>query len=321
MTIELNVAIRTSNSVGFIAKSEGLWLNTDTLELEAFNAANYADYIIAGSRVGSTVNVKGSLPAGAPAALYDFFPVEAVGTDGQGAGGFAEAYDQPAGGFFTARYNGVTEVDDLGDDVDADVALVTLTEQKQYSDVADTDSDAILAALINSCSEWIAGLVGRDLVQTTHTEYYHGDGSDMLILSKRPVVSITSIHIDSAREWAAATLIASTNYQLDKQAGMVRAWSLLGNWVCGTSNIRVIYVAGYTAGPEGTMPKDLKLAVMRLVDHQWRDGFTNRKLDVSSDVIGDANRTFRDAEVPKDVERILHRYRNFIGSEQFDYAD
>jgi uncharacterized phiE125 gp8 family phage protein len=321
MSEKLNVAWRTSNSVGFIAKKGSLWLNTDSLEYETYDAGNYADYIILGTRVGDTPVVEADFPTGAPAGKADILPVEAVGSNGAGLGGFSSTYDQPAGGLFEIQWNGSQITDLVGDDVDPLVALVTLTEAKQYLDITDSESDAIVAALINSCSEWVVGHIGRKLLSETLTEYYHGDGSSLLMLNRRPVVSITSIHVDGNRLWDSTSEVASSDYQLDKQAGMIRAWNLFGNWVCGTSNIRVIYVAGYTAGPTGTMPKDLKLAVLRMIDHQWRDGFQLRKLDKISDVVGDINTSYRDGDVPKDAQSILARYQNYLGSPQFDYAD
>lgn len=321
MTERLSVAIRTTNDVGFILRSGGQVLNVGTLLLETFASGNYASYIVAGTRVGGTPLVEAAVPAGSPAAKYDVTPLEAVGSDGVGLGGFAEAYDQTAGGTFSIQWNGDAIVDALGTDVDPLVALVTLAEAKMYCKESGAEADTILAFLVNACSEWVKNEVGRDLVSKSQTEYYHGDGSDLLMLERRPVVSITSIHVDSNREWAAASLVETTNYRIDKKTGMVTAWNLFGSWTGGGSNIRVIYNAGYTVGPAGTMPKDLKLAVCRLIDLHYLSGYTHRKLDTASESIGDANISFRDGDLPKEVRAILDKYRSYMGSPQFDYVD
>lgn len=106
MSEELNVAILTSNPVGFLAKSADLWLNATTHLLETYNPSNYVlgKYVIAGTRVGSTPIVSAQFPGGpgtiAAPVSYDILPVEAIGGTTHAEG------DPAAGGMFTIRWNG-----------------------------------------------------------------------------------------------------------------------------------------------------------------------------------------------------------------------
>ena len=118
MSKELLVAIRTSNPVGFLARSGGLQLNAQTLALENYNPSNYVlgKYVIEGARVGSTPLVKATFPGGPGSkespVTYDILPVEAVnGTHQEG--------DPEAGGIFQIIWNGAEIIDDEPDDDDA----------------------------------------------------------------------------------------------------------------------------------------------------------------------------------------------------------
>ncbi len=206
-------------------------------------------------------------------------------------------------------------------DLDDDIALVTLDEAKEYLkiDSGNTDSDEILGLLINGISAWVAGHLGRGLIKDTHTEYYDGDGSRELILNRRPIISVTSIHDDINRDFEDVSLVDSDSLIVLKEKGIVRAFNLYGGFTCGEANIKVVYVAGYENGV--SVPNDIKLAVLRTLDHHWRNGYTHRKLDVSSETVGDVTTTFRDGDIPADAKAMLRPYKEFLASPQFAYAD
>jgi hypothetical protein len=215
-------------------------------------------------------------------------------------------------------------------DLDANVALVSLNEAKEYLKIAtaETSDDAIIHALINGISSWVSSFLGRNLVKKTWTEYYNGDGGKDLILRNRPLVSVASVYVDNTRAFGAASLLSSSYYFLQKYRGILRAWDLMGDWTPGDANIKVVYDAGYVAadvtGPPAvaaTMPHGIRMAVKRILDHQFRQGYTHRKLDLASESVGDATTAFRDADIPKDAQSMLLPFRDFLGAPHFSYAD
>ncbi len=215
-------------------------------------------------------------------------------------------------------------------DLDSGIALISLDEAKEYLDIPngeepDTSADEIIQSLINEVSSVVTGYLGRSLLKKTKTEYYCGDNSDLLILNHKPIVSITSIHVDNNRQFGSMYLIDPSNYYIQKQNGMVKAFQLYGIWPYGDANIKVVYQAGYdlAAANEaaGGLPNAIKLAVKRLLDRHYRAGFTNRKLDISSETVSERTTTFRDTELPKDVQGMLAPFRRFIPSPQFSHAD
>jgi len=106
-----------------------------------------------------------------------------------------------------------------------------------------TTSDAVLELLIDAASARIIGYCGRNFRVNTYTEYHNGDGKDRLFLKQFPVISVTSLYDSYDRTYAAADLIATTDYIVMEERGEIILEYLYFN--TGLKNIRVIYSAGY----------------------------------------------------------------------------
>ncbi len=202
--------------------------------------------------------------------------------------------------------------------IDTTLALVSLAETQEYLKVSGSAEDAILGSLINSASAWVNSFLKRRLLQTSYVEYYSGDGSAELVLRNYPIVSVTSVYVDGLRDFGSTTLIDSDNIIIKKGTGILRAFDLLYGWECGDSNIKVTYAAGYALA---SMPYEVRLAVKRIVDNQYRLGYTHRKLDYQTESMQQVTTTFKDFDVPKDVRSMLMMYRSSIPAPQFEYAD
>lgn len=209
--------------------------------------------------------------------------------------------------------------------VDTDIALVSIDEAKEYLKIENSNADVILSHLINAVSSWVSNYLKRSLVSSEKTEYYSGDGSSELILKRYPVTAVSSVYVDSLRQWAANSLISSSNYIIKKQQGILKAWQIYSNWSPGDSNIKVTYTAGYTVatdgGDSGTLPYDIRLAVKRLIDQQYRIGYTNRKLDFQSESISGMNITFHEQSIGRDIKSMLDKWKKTIPSPQYEYED
>jgi len=140
--------------------------------------------------------------------------------------------------------------------------LTTLANLRAFlkKQTADTSDNALLSSIITRVSADVAKRCNRTFQAGTVTEYYEGDGSCELLLRRAPVNSITSIHIDSDREWSSDTAIDSDNIIIsDTIEGLV---TLNGDYFdkgLGIENVRVIYNGGYT-----TIPGDLERNALRL---------------------------------------------------------
>lgn len=209
---------------------------------------------------------------------------------------------------------------------DADKALITLAEVKSFLKCADDNDDSILETLINVASIAVANYLGRDLVQKKVTEYYNGDGGVVLILRNWPIVSVESVHIDSNRQFTSLYLVDPSRYIVKKDVGVLQAFDLLGEWSHGKANIKVVYTAGYVAdaSKEGVVnptPHDIRYAIMRVVQHHYLNAYTHRRMEVSSETIGDRTTNFKDGDLQADVKRLLDPYRKCLSASQFSHAD
>jgi uncharacterized phiE125 gp8 family phage protein len=198
-------------------------------------------------------------------------------------------------------------------------ALISLADFKTFSNISGSDHDTILEMLINQASAWIRRHIGRNLIQTTYTEYYNGHGERDLKLRNRPIVSVSNLYDDSARAFGSSSEIAvATNVLISKEAGIITLWNTAGVFSRGRANIKVIYSAGYALA---SIPADVQMAVCRTVDKHYRAGYTNRALDVSSETEGERTTTHAGPDLSKDVKALLLPFRKVDWAPQFSHAD
>lgn len=319
MSNELSFGCGTGKSIYCLLKSGAKFLNKNTVALDSVPLTTYSNYVVAATELGTTGVYVASIPVGTPANDFDVFPYESVGGDGNEAQG-----DPFAAGSFSIRWSGSAITDALGSGVDSATGLITLADAKQYLKVTSTSDDAIIAVLINQVSAWIQGYLKRNLVATDYVEYYSGDGTRDLCLRNFPIVSLSSLYIDSLRAWSSDTLVDTANLIVKKSSGILTAFNLLYGFTPGQANIKVSYTAGYTIGVNGgagTLPYDIRFAAKRILDHHYRLGYSQRKLDYQTESMQQVNTTFRDFDIPKDVKLMLDGYRNTLPVSQFEYAD
>lgn len=293
-----------------IINPAGLWWNGATFE--AYNAANWATYAIAMTQDGASGLYFATMPALiTTAGSYDYFVYQ------QGGASPAESDLLVTTGKVEWTGSAVV-VPSNSATLDTAVALISLEDAKAYVGATGTESDAILCTFINSMSQWVLDFLGRSLLSKTYTEYYHGNGTDTLILRNRPITAITSIHIDSLRGWAADTAVTVADDVIQsKEAGIIRLWNNQCSFPRGMANVKVVYTAGYTLT---TMPHGIRQAVRRILDRQDK-GRTHHSLDIASQSVGDTTTTFNSAAIPADALSMIQRYANFLSTPDFSHAD
>lgn len=133
--------------------------------------------------------------------------------------------------------------------------IITTAEAKTYLGVSVADDDAVIAAFILAAQEAMENFCSRNLVSTSVTEQLDGNGRQKLFL-REPAQSVTSAYIDANRAFGSETAVSASDMYLNvgrDAAG--RIVDYLDNiWTLGQKNIRITYLAGYTAA---TMPKDI----------------------------------------------------------------
>lgn len=160
--------------------------------------------------------------------------------------------------------------------------LITAAEFKTYYSIEHTDDDTLIAALIGYVTAAIEKYTGHSFTEETQTEYIDG-GVKELIVSKRPIASITSI-TDTGDD----SVVDSDDYDHDPEAGLIyltdtllSADCLAGIWGAGRRRWEVIYEGGSDGAPN-----DVKQAALLLVAARY-----NRRDSLKAEKLGDYSYT------------------------------
>lgn len=165
-----------------------------------------------------------------------------------------------------------------------DPVLTTLAAFKAHLKVSGTGSDDLLTQILLELDEVVASASGRERVpgrnpfeSVAAAEYYDGHDRPNLVLRRRPVTAVASVHVDQAGYygqgpdafpagslWTLGEHYAIPRTDMTEGNGAFLA-SLAGVWPCGTGNIKVTYTAGYSP-----IPADLSMLVHLLGNEVFR---------------------------------------------------
>jgi len=180
-------------------------------------------------------------------------------------------------------------------------------------DSGTTQDDLLNAVLTNveGAIEDYTGLVifdpGADV-----TEYQDGTGTRKLYLDLAPIKSITTLHVDSSRTWAAAYLADSDSYIVDtgtrgSEVRMVYdqdAAISFSKFPCGDDNIRVVYRPGWTAGAE---PAGLRRAALMWAAYAFKV-WDSKTHAIKAKNMADGSVTFFERQPPPEVALLLAQW-------------
>ena len=178
--------------------------------------------------------------------------------------------------------------------------MIELSELKDYLGLNGSATyDALLKTLIGNVSDWIEGMVGRKLRQSTITEYHDGGGRE-IALENFPIISVTSVKWNAGTQntpiW---TDIDPESYIKVSRSGVIKSISLFPT---GDENIEIVYVAGYAV-----IPGDLQLLAKELVGRI----FNQRKAQGMSEEIMGSSRIMWNTELTSEQKDILAGYQKF----------
>lgn len=190
-------------------------------------------------------------------------------------------------------------------------ALVQLAPMRVFLGVptatVDANLDALIEDFINSTSAMAESFCNRNLRSQTYTEYYDGGQTSEILINNWPIVSITSIHISSARVFDATTLLVSTSY--DSAPNEIGEKVLIdrfdGVFPKGKRNVKIVYVAGYASFSD--VPADLVLAVKIAVAYYYLRQ-QQKDWTMTTKNKGDENISLVQG-LPESSRQILDRYK------------
>ncbi len=185
----------------------------------------------------------------------------------------------------------------------ASTSLATRTALRLYLGIgaSDTEHDDLLDALIDYASERIESHCRRAFASAAVTEYLDGTGTSRIVLPRRPVTVLTSIHEDSGRAFAADTEVDPADLVLHPERGIVDRVG--GVFARGARTLKVAYTAGYA-----TVPDDVALACVKLAA-AWFAHARSGADGVRRESLGGYAAEYAASALPADVEGALAPYR------------
>ena len=170
------------------------------------------------------------------------------------------------------------------------VLLTAAQVREHYPSLSGTGEDARVEAIIPRVEGLVAAYLGlpaadsgvHTLDDTTYTRHLEADATDArrLRLGVRPVVSITSLHVDPLWVYGSDTAYTSgTDFVLDAAEGALYALpsGTLGEFSAELRANRAVVVAGFASGPPALLAV-LALAVRDVLDR----GKTGDQLSAST---------------------------------------
>lgn len=141
------------------------------------------------------------------------------------------------------------------------MALATAAQMRGYiRSLTGTGEDTILNTFIARFDEVGSAYCGFPVASNqttfennTYTHYFDGDGSDRLQLRVIPANAITTVHVDTDRSYGSSTLVASGDYTLFTDSGLLLldTDSDQGSFSTGYRSVKVVYTGGHTTVPDG----------------------------------------------------------------------
>jgi hypothetical protein len=150
-------------------------------------------------------------------------------------------------------------------------AIVTAADVRTHLNLTDATQDVELQGFISAAQAMVENITGPVLPQVV-TETFDG-GQVHLVLSEYPVLSIASVVENSQGTTSTLAELAAPysdttglSYRVDYSIGTLTRWSgtMQSRWAAGLGTVTVTYTAG-----RASVPPDVRLATLRLIEHLW----------------------------------------------------
>ena len=203
-----------------------------------------------------------------------------------------------------------------------DMLLASLDEFKTYKGIVKSDNDPKLLLMLEFASNMFKEMTRRSFIDyytLAKIEYYDLYNGGQIFLHEFPLKEVEKVEFsyngnfttdpgtgDYLAEITPIELLEYTDYFINKDNDSVLITpenSTIYTAIPGTLNVKITYTAGYK-----TVPSDIMMAVMDIVDYQREEQFTPRKAFEGMSI---ENLGFRDSSssLPAHIKRVMELYR------------
>jgi hypothetical protein len=176
------------------------------------------------------------------------------------------------------------------------VQLASVSDLRQYLGLTATTDDAMLGLILDAVSRRAEAYCDRSFALQNHTCVTDGRGGQVLLLPEQPVVSVTSVMVDTTLI-PQSTGVTVPGWMLTDNRLVLRGYA----FARGLVNVSVAYRAGYT-----TPPADLAFAAFETAASWYR---RKGRIDEVSKSIQGETITFATGEIPAVARAILDVYK------------
>lgn len=156
-------------------------------------------------------------------------------------------------------------------------AIVSLADVKFHLNKTDNTDDTELQYFIDAATPIVENIAGP-VLPTQRVEVYSGGVSE-IVLNWLPIISVDSVVETYANVNYTLTQInlgngsGAFNYTVDTTTGKIvrRVYNMLGRFPDGVNNVKVTYTTG-----RATIPANIRLATLMLIQHLWSTSQLNR---------------------------------------------
>ena len=192
--------------------------------------------------------------------------------------------------------------------------IATLTEIKGDLGIGDSTDDAPLTRLAEVLQGRFDAELNRVLLRTSGALEYFDGGQTVLLLQHWPAESV-AVYMDADRAFAAASLLAATDYTLNAARGRLHYGDGASDWPdYGRQTIKVVVTGGYVAAGstpgagQTAMPEGIRRAFLLQIGFEWRN---RRSLGQQSVSAQGASVSLAPAQLLPDVKAALAPFRRF----------
>ncbi len=186
--------------------------------------------------------------------------------------------------------------------------LVTLDMAKNYLKIpiATTTSDDDIKLFINAASDFLVRECQRNFITQTYTEVRSGRKNNIMLLRQWPVLSITSLKIDSDGQFTNAnTVIPTTEYTIADDQNSIALFN--DKFENGYNNVQIVYSAGLGTVGADDLPYDLIHSCLWAVAY-YREMRDARNYGITQRSKGDESYQISQA-APQEVKDCIARYK------------
>ena len=176
--------------------------------------------------------------------------------------------------------------------------LITADDFKLYISLNTSNYDDVIEVLISGAVRWIEAIANNKIKEDDVVEYFDGyEIDDDIFLENSLNIKTLVVQRETDGSWID---IPDSKYTLYPSEGIIKLDQVIG----GERNYKISYKAGFATVD---LPKDLKLAILRMVGALWN----KRKSDgIKMENLGDAGVTW-ESYLSQDILAILSKYKKF----------